>query len=116
MVLKSSGALGTDSLIKQLWEFTQRDEFYRNNTVFIITTDHGRGTDPLETWTGHGDKVKNAGGVWLALFGKGVAPLAETSKDEQLYSNQIAPTILELLGLKVSPTKMKGKTITLGAN
>lgn len=106
----------TDSLIKQLWEFTQSDEFYRNNTVFIITTDHGRGTDPLETWTGHGDKVKNAGGVWMAIFGKGIAPIGEISKDEQLYSNQIAPTILELLGLKLDPSKMTGETITLKAN
>lgn len=109
-------AYNTDSLIKELWDFTQTDPFYKSNTVFIITTDHGRGTDPLETWTGHGNEVKNAGGVWMALFGKGVTALGEISKDEQLYSNQIAPTILELLSLKGDPSKMNGKTIDIGAN
>ena len=104
-------AHNTDSLIKELWEFTQADEFYKNNTVFIITTDHGRGTDPIDSWTSHGDKVKNAGGVWLVLFGKGVAPLGEVSKQEELYSNQIAPTILKVLGLKAATSKMKGETI-----
>ena len=112
--LKSAN--NTDSLIKDLWNFTQSDEFYKNNTVFIVTTDHGRGTDPLETWKSHGDKVKNAGGVWMVLFGKGIAPMGEVSKEEQLYSNQIAPTILELLGLKVDTSKMKGKTIVIGTN
>jgi len=109
-------AHNTDSLIKQLWDFTQKDEFYKDSTVFIITTDHGRGTDPLETWMSHGEKVKNAGGVWMTLFGQGVAPLGEITKKEQLYSNQIAPTILELLGLKANNSKMKGKTIAFGAN
>lgn len=106
-------AHNTDSLIKQLWDFTQTDEFYKNNTVFMITTDHGRGTEPLETWTGHGDKVKNAGGVWMVFFGKGVAPLGEVSKDEQLYSNQVAPTIAKTLNLKTD--KMNGEPLKISA-
>lgn len=109
--LKSANT--TDAFIKELWDFTQSDSFYKDNTVFIISTDHGRGTDPLETWTGHGKKVKNAGGVWLIAFGNGVENLGEVSKNEQLYSNQIAPTIAELLGLNNANNTMQGKSLKI---
>ena len=93
-------AHNTDGLIKELWEFTSQDPHYANNTVFIISTDHGRGTDPLDTWQHHGNKVKGAGQVWLISFGNKITPLGEGNKEEQLYSNQIAPTVLKLLGLE----------------
>ncbi len=109
--LKSANA--TDTMIKELWDFTQNDSFYKDNTLFIITTDHGRGTDPLETWKGHGSDVKGAGGVWMILFGKGVAAKGEISQDEQLFSNQIAPTVLEVLSLS-SSDDMEGKVLKLG--
>lgn len=32
-----------DALIAELWYYIQTDPFYKNNTTFIITTDHGRG-------------------------------------------------------------------------
>ncbi len=108
--LKSANA--TDTMIKELWDFTQNDPFYKNNTLFIITTDHGRGTDPLETWKGHGSDVKGAGSVWMVLFGKGVASKGEISQDEQLYTNQIAPTVLEVLSIS-SGDGMKGKVLGL---
>jgi len=95
-------ARNTDNFIKELWNFTRQDEYYKDNTLFIITTDHGRGTVPLETWQHHGDKVRDAGQVWLICFGKGVSPLGEVKNHEQLYSNQVAPTILKLFGLKVN--------------
>ncbi|MCW5517143.1 alkaline phosphatase family protein [Muriicola sp. Z0-33] len=93
-------ARNTDGLIKDLWEFTKQDDYYKVNTLFIITTDHGRGTDPLENWQHHGNKVVDAGQVWFLCFGNEVAPLGEVNSKEQLYSNQIAPTILNLLGLQ----------------
>jgi len=108
--LKSANA--TDTMIKELWDFTQTDPFYKDNTLFVITTDHGRGTDPLETWKGHGSDVKGAGSVWMVLFGKGVVPKGEISQDRQLYSNQIAPTVLELLSLSTKDN-MAGKAFHL---
>ncbi len=109
-------AHNTDILIKELWEMTQNDPFYKDNTLFLITTDHGRGTEPLETWKGHGDSVNGAGSVWLIAFGKGVAAKGEVAKMEQLYSNQIAPTILKTLDLNNVATTMKGKPLQLIAN
>ena len=106
-------AHNTDGLIKELWEFTRQDPYYKDNTVFIISTDHGRGTDPLDSWQHHGNKVKDAGQVWLISFGDGVAALGEVGKSEQLYSDQIAPTILKLMELK---SNLKGAPIDLFEN
>jgi hypothetical protein len=89
----------TDAMIKELWEFCQSDPFYKDTTLFLITTDHGRGTDPLDTWKGHGDQIKGADQVWLVAFGKGVSTKGEVNTNEQLHSNQIAPTIKRVLDL-----------------
>ncbi|SHG74237.1 sulfatase-like hydrolase/transferase [Flagellimonas flava] len=102
--LKSAN--NTDGMIKELWEFTQSDEFYRDKTTFIVTTDHGRGTQPLDTWTGHGSKVDGADEVWLVMFGKGIQTKGEVAIEEQLYTTQVAPTILNWLGLEIDSNQM----------
>ncbi len=109
-------AQNTDTLIKELWNLTQNDAYYKNNTLFLITTDHGRGTQPLESWKGHGSSVDGAGSVWLIAFGKGVSKKGEVSASRELYSNQIAPTILKVLELQGGARKMKGEPLDLGAN
>lgn len=101
----------TDAMIKELWEFTQQDPFYKDDTIFIITTDHGRGTDPLDTWRSHGNEIKNTGQVWLIAFGNAVKIGGEVKTKEQLYSNQIAPTVLKLLQIEVDTKKMGGSAI-----
>jgi len=101
----------TDTLLKELWSFTQENLFYKDNTVFIISTDHGRGAQELKTWTGHGSQIKDAGSVWLIAFGKGVSAAGEVTREEQLYSNQIAPTILKELNLNFDKEKITGKVI-----
>ena len=98
----------TDSMIKELWDFTQNDPFYKDQTLFIITTDHGRGTDPLKSWKDHGSKVKNAGEVWMILFGKGVSGKGEVAQKEQLHTTQIAPTILETLKISYNKENIQG--------
>jgi len=108
-------ANNTDAMIKEVWEFTQKDPFYKDNTLFIISTDHGRGTVPLKDWRGHGSDVKDAGQVWMVVFGKTVSPLGEVSKQQQFYNSMIAPTVLSALRLKVDPAKMKDRPIDLSA-
>ncbi|MGB3151075.1 MAG: phosphoglyceromutase [Maribacter sp.] len=103
--LKSTN--NTDALIKDLWDFTQKDAFYKDNTLFIVSTDHGRGSGPLGSWKSHGNKVSGAGGVWIILFGKDVAEKGEVGKEGQLYSNQITPTIAKALGLKAGTVSYK---------
>ncbi len=112
--LKSAHA--TDTMIKELWEFCQGDRFYKDNTLFLITTDHGRGTQPLNTWKSHGDQVEGAGQVWLIAFGKGVSPIGEVSSGEQLYSSQIAPTVLNVLNVIITNKNDMGSILNLGEN
>ncbi|PIE99945.1 MAG: phosphoglyceromutase [Maribacter sp.] len=103
----------TDGFIKELWELTQQDPFYKDQTLFVVTTDHGRGTVPLETWKSHGSKIDGAGSVWMVLFGKGVSGKGEIANKEQLYSNQIAPTILKALNLEIPSRDMPGKALDM---
>ena len=104
-------AQNTDRLIKELWEFTQQDPFYKDNTTFIISTDHGRGTQPLETWKGHGSKIVGADEVWLVAFGKGVNANGGITGEEQLYTDQIAPTVVKALEVKLKGADFKGKPL-----
>lgn len=108
-----NSAHATDGLIKELWNFTQNDPFYKNNTLFIISTDHGRGSEPLDTWRSHGSKINGADQVWLVVFGNGVQVLGEARSKEQLYSNQIAPTVLQLLDSKAKDVEMKGTALPI---
>lgn len=96
----------TDKMIKKLWEYCQSDEFYRDKTTFIITTDHGRGTYPLEEWKSHGqnflhegkmNNIKGSDETWVAVIGPGVEAKGEMKTPGQLHSSQIFSTIKELL-------------------
>jgi hypothetical protein len=100
-----------DGFIKGLWEFAQQDPFYKGNTIFIVTTDHGRGARPLKSWRDHGSEVKDAGQVWLLVFGNKVKILGEVDTKESYRTNQVAPTILEILQLKTEAKVMEGRPI-----
>ncbi len=108
-------AHNTDKMIKELWDFTQQEAFYKDNTIFIITTDHGRGTKPLVHWKSHGSDIKGSGEVWMISFGRNIKILGEITNNEHLYSNQIAPTILEILNIKKDSNVMKGSSLGLFA-
>jgi hypothetical protein len=88
-----------DEMVAELWYFVQTDPFYKNNTTFIITTDHGRGKKAT-TWNSHGFWVGGSGQTWLATIGEGIAPLGELKERGQIYTSQIAATISQLLGEK----------------
>lgn len=86
----------TDRMIAELWYMVQTDPVYKDNTTFIITTDHGRGRKP-STWTDHLFLVGGSREVWLAMLGPGIQPLGEVRKEQVLYQRQIAATIANLL-------------------
>jgi hypothetical protein len=106
-------AHNTDKLIEDLWNFTQRDSYYSGKTTFIITTDHGRGTWPLDLWRGHGSDFIGADQTWLIVFGAKVAAKGEIKEQEQLFTNQVAPTVRMLLGLKQETGSGYGSPIEL---
>jgi len=104
----------TDGFLRELWETIQADPTYRDNTVMLITTDHGRGSEPLETWRHHASKksldgymealaqyeegIVGSEAVWIAALGPGIAAGGSKSTAACTGSNQVASTLLELLG------------------
>ncbi len=86
-----------DQIIAELWYYVQTDPFYKDNTTFIITTDHGRGSKTAK-WSTHGFWVKGSGEAWMAMIGQGIAPDGERKAKEKLYQKQIASTVSVLLG------------------
>ncbi|WP_254712632.1 alkaline phosphatase family protein [Polaribacter sp. R2A056_3_33] len=92
----------TDAFLKKLWDFTEQDPFYKGKTTFIITTDHGRGTEPLETWKHHGNSIKDTDQVWVIAFGNKIEAKGENVSEEQLYTNQVAASVGKLLDLEIT--------------
>jgi phosphopentomutase/2,3-bisphosphoglycerate-independent phosphoglycerate mutase family metalloenzyme len=105
-------ASNVDRMIAELWYFVQTDPFYKNNTTFIITTDHGRGSNP-SSWFTHGIFTKGSGNTWLAVMGPDIKALGEMKNEEQTYQKQLAPTIAMLAGEKFMPIHASGKKIIL---
>lgn len=104
-----------DRMIGELWYFVQSDPFYKNNTTFLITTDHGRGNAP-STWSGHNSFIKGSGDIWLALIGKNVEPLGEMMNNQKIFQNQFASTIASFLQVEFVPGKKIGKPLLLTLN
>jgi hypothetical protein len=86
-----------DRFVSELWERMQALPAYRNTTTFIITTDHGRGGDPVE-WKEHGIEQKGSENIWIAVLGPDTAPLGERSHTAEVHQAQIAATVAALLG------------------
>lgn len=103
----------TDAYIKEIWDFVQSDQQYKDKTTLIITTDHGRGTYPKKSWKDHGDRISNAGEIWMAIIGPDTEAKGELKSEGQYYQNQVARTLVEALGEKYNQPKA-GKSI-LGA-
>ena len=92
-----------DQMIGELWNMVQTTNGYKNNTSFIITTDHGRGNNSKH-WSGHGFFITGSSQTWLAMMGPHIAPLGERKDNEQLYNKQFAATIAKLTGEEFSPS------------
>jgi Type I phosphodiesterase / nucleotide pyrophosphatase len=90
-------AANVDRMIAELWYCVQTDPFYKNNTTFIITTDHGRGKTAA-TWFKHGILTKGSGETWFALIGPGILGEGEMKSPGQNYQKQMASTIAHMLG------------------
>ncbi|GAA5040027.1 hypothetical protein GCM10011506_40030 [Marivirga lumbricoides] len=92
-----TAAHNTDAMIRELWNYVQTDPFYKDQTTLIITTDHGRGTEPLDTWRGHGSNISGADQTWMIVLGNTAENLGEVKRNEQLYPTQIVSKIKKIL-------------------
>lgn len=88
-----------DRMIEDLWKFIQSTPQYRDKTTLLITCDHGRGDNPKVNWQHHGEKIHDAGQIWIAVLGPDTKPLGEVRSAMQLYQQQLAATMGKLLGI-----------------
>jgi hypothetical protein len=100
----------TDAFIADLWHTLPG---YKDNTVLLITTDHGRGSN-ADDWQHHASKLavqntmKNLKSfpdgiigsehIWFAAMGPGVNARREIKTVAEVKQKQIAATALTLLG------------------
>ena len=87
-----------DRFLEELWTQLQASPQYRDNTVLIVTADHGRGRTP-EFWGSHNEEIEAAKNIWLIVAAPGDARRGEIEGGPTLYQNQIAATIAGALGL-----------------
>ncbi|UII29583.1 sulfatase-like hydrolase/transferase [Fulvivirga ulvae] len=100
----------TDQFIKELWDYVQHHPQYKNKTTFLITTDHGRGTVPKETWKSHGTDIEGADQIWFAIIGPDT-PALGVVKSGQYYQNQFAKTAAALLGYDYKNERQVGDAV-----
>ncbi len=86
-----------DQFVQQLWETMQGLPEYRDQTTFIITTDHGRGSG-LEEWKEHGVEEKGSENIWIALIGPDTEGLGQRENVPAVTQSQIAASIAAFLG------------------
>jgi bisphosphoglycerate-independent phosphoglycerate mutase (AlkP superfamily) len=99
-------------MIADLWKIVQSMHEYKNKTTIIITCDHGRGDAVKEEWKNHGEKIKDAGQIWIAALGPDTRARGEVKTNELLYQRQIATTLAALLGLEFKPNHPVMKPIS----
>ncbi len=87
-----------DHCLEKLWDTLESLPEYRRSTTLIVTSDHGRGRT-LADWGNHGHDVEGADRVWLAVRGPDTQARGEMPESGTIAQRDIAPTILELLGI-----------------
>lgn len=93
-----TAAQQADRFIEQLWNTMQSMPQYRGKTTFIITTDHGRGSGPVD-WKEHGTpEWPGSEDIWIAVIGPDTPALGERRNVPTVTQAQIAATIAALLG------------------
>lgn len=102
-----------DGFIKEWWDYLQSDPFYKDQTTLLVVTDHGRGTQPLNTWKDHSIHIPGADQIWMAALGPAVAASGELREHIQLYQNQMAATVAACLGLPYTNDPAPGPPIPL---
>ncbi|HSZ08732.1 MAG TPA: alkaline phosphatase family protein [Steroidobacteraceae bacterium] len=86
-----------DYFVRQLWEAMQSMPRYRGTTTFIITTDHGRGSGPVQ-WKEHGIEENGSENIWIAVIGPDTPALGERTHTAPVTQAQIAATLAAFVG------------------
>ena len=104
-----NGLKKSDKYVYDLWNFIQSHPYYKNNTAFFVTNDHGRHLDLTNGgFVGHGDDCEGCRHIFLYAFGPDFGKNKIINTPRSLID--LNATIQEILGLKSRSTK--GKVMT----
>jgi hypothetical protein len=87
-----------DGYFRELWEFVQSDEQYKDKTTILVTTDHGRG-DQVEDWPHHRSSIESSKYCWIAVVGPDHTKQGSWQDIDSIGMNQVAATLSAFLGL-----------------
>jgi hypothetical protein len=89
-----------DEGLQRLVSMADADPFYRENTIFVITPDCGRDTNPVANVPfQHHFNSRSAHEVWAVVFGPGIG---KGVADRPVDQSAIAPTIAAAMGFNAS--------------
>jgi MYXO-CTERM domain-containing protein len=84
--------------IADFWFALQQDPIYADNTVLIVTTDHGRHLDQQDDgWMSHGCSCQGCRKTFFLALGPGIKQ--GYVSDETYSQKDVAPTVAHLMGL-----------------
>jgi hypothetical protein len=109
-------ARAEDGMIEDLWKYIQSSPVYKNKTTLIITCDHGRGDKIKDNWQHHGEKIEDAGQIWIAAIGPDTKSLGEVKTTMPLYQKQLAATFAKLLGFNFTANHPVAEPISTISN
>lgn len=104
-----------DEYLAQLWYLVNKDPFYKNNTSFIITTDHGRGQKPT-SWVRHGLFTPGSSNTWLMTIGPAFTRKGELKSKSEIFNDQLAQTVAGILGYQFNPLHPVNDPVSMSAN
>lgn len=90
-----------DAYFRELWEFLQSDDQYKDKTTILLTTDHGRG-DQVDDWPHHRSSIESSKYCWIAVMGPDHTERGSLQNIKTIGMNQIAATLSAFLGLDYS--------------
>ena len=73
--------IAMDAIVYDLWFRIQEEETYKNKTVFLVLSDHGRHTDDFH---GFGDKCRGCRQLYLLAIGPGIKKNFVSKKERTL--------------------------------
>jgi len=102
-----------DGYFRELWEFLQSDQQYKDKTTILVTTDHGRG-DGVEDWPHHRSNIDSSQYTWIAVIGPDHAGRGSWQDTGTIGMNQVAATLAAFIGLDYSGwNEEAGKPISI---
>jgi hypothetical protein len=99
-----------DQMIAELWQWTQAQKDYKDQTTLIITTDHGRGKGK-HSWRKHKLLVPGSAQIWFAVLGPDTPAFGEMKTPVKYYQKQIAKTIAAFLRLDYRQIEPVGEVV-----